>query len=242
MCFLLLHHRTRDDYPVVLLANRDEYFDRPFEAPAVRDDARGIVAPRDIRAGGTWLGINRFGVIAAITNRGHGVFDGVRSRGLLVSDALQRESAESSVRWLERHLQAEAYAGFNLLVVDARHAWVIRHDGASAPQRPDAADVVRLAPGAHALSNLHDLDEVPVPPLGRVPEEREALDTTLERFTHLAQDDQTPLPGDHRILKRGDGRGTVCSAVLAVPGEGGGPQIFRFANGVPGETPFLPVP
>lgn len=242
VCFLLLHHRTRDDYPVVLLANRDEYFDRPFEAPAVRDADLGIVAPLDLRAGGTWLGTNRFGMVAAITNRGNASVGGVRSRGLLVDEVLRCGSAGGAVAWLERHLQATPYAGFNLLVADARHAWVIRHDGGEAPTRPAPEDTVALSPGAHALSNLHDLDEVPVPPLGQPPEREDPIETTLERLARLAQDDTTPLPRDHRILKRDVNRGTVCSALIALPApDAADSPIFRFADGAPDQAPFLPI-
>lgn len=241
MCFLLLHHRTRDAHPLVLLANRDEYFDRPFEGPALRDTEHGIVAPRDLRAGGTWLGYNRHGVVAAITNRGGRSPDGVRSRGLLVHDTLRHADAASAVAWARAHLAETAYAGFNLLVADRADAVVIRHDGASAPLAPPDGDVVMLAPGAHALSNLHDLDEVPVPGLGAVGAPDEPLEGVLERLAQLSRDDTTVLPGDHRILKRAENRGTVCSALLAVPAAVDGPIHMRFAAGSPDTAPFQPI-
>lgn len=241
MCFVLLHHQTREDYPVVLLANRDEAFDRPFEGPAVRDEALGILAPRDLRAGGTWLGINGTGMVAALTNRGHRAFEGVRSRGRLVDDALRCGSADAALGWIETHLGATAYAGFNLLLADGREAWVIRHDGSERPRRPAPADVIRLEPGAHTLSNLHDVDEVPVPPLGLPPASTEPLPATFSRLAALAADETTPLPGDHRILKRGTHRGTVCSALIALPPRGGGSPVFHFADGMPGERPFRPI-
>ncbi|MDJ0975328.1 MAG: NRDE family protein [Planctomycetota bacterium] len=241
MCFVLLHHQTREDYPVVVLANRDEYFDRPFEGPAVRDETLGIVAPRDLRAGGTWLGINGHGMVAALTNRGHRVFSDVRSRGRLVDDVLRSGSADAAIDWIQQHLGATAYAGFNLLLADARQAWVVRHDGSDAPLRPASDDVIALEPGAHTLSNLHDVNEVPVPPLGVPPASHEPLPSTFEKLAALAADETTPLPGDHRILKRGTNRGTVCSALIALPPEGAGTAVFHFADGVPGERPFRPV-
>ncbi len=238
MCFLLIHHRTRDDYPLVLLANRDEYFDRPFEPPALRDEALGLVAPRDRRAGGTWLGINRHGLVAAITNRDPDNIDsaGLRSRGLLVTDVLGYENARAAVEaW-----QGGRYAGFNLFVGDRTDAFVLQNGPATEGGRKIMSDVVRLRPGAHVLTNLHDLDEVAIPVIGR-PDPSRRLEDTLVRLERLAADDRTRLPRDHRILKRGDRRGTVCSAVLALPAAAGDAPVFRFADGVPGEVPFAPV-
>lgn len=233
MCFLLLHHRTRPDAPLVLLANRDEAFDRPFDPPAWRG---GVLAPRDRRAGGTWLGVTLGGLVVALTNRPEAVpTAGTRSRGRLVDDALAHADARAALAWAREHLRHEAYAGFHLLVADAHEAHVIRHRGGPVPTSPRSHDVVRLGPGAHVLTNLHDLDEVAAPPAG-APAPREPLAATLERLQALAADGTTPLPGDHRILKRGAGRGTVCSAVLALGADGG--LTFRFAPGPPDGTPF----
>lgn len=241
MCFLLLHHRARPGWPLVLLANRDEYFDRPFDGPALRDAEHGIVAPRDLRAGGTWLGMNRHGVVAAITNRGGHSPDGVRSRGQLVQDTLTHARAVDGIAWARAHLAETAYAGFNLLLADRTDALVIRHAGSAEAVAPADGDVVTLAPGAHALSNLHDLDEVPVPPAGLVGDPDEAIESVLGRLTLLARDDTTPLPGGHRILKRATNRGTVCSALIALPANAAEGEIFRFAGGAPDQVAFRPV-
>jgi hypothetical protein len=199
---LLLHHRTREDHPLVLLANRDEYFDRPFEAPRVLDEDHGIVAPRDLRGGGTWFGVNRHGVVAALTNRrGESVDEGVRSRGLLVLDALRHADAEAALAWSRDHLGRTAYAGFHLLVADPRRAFILRHPGSPVASPPAADDVIPLAPGAHVLTNLHEPGEVPVPD-GGAPDPAERIEATLARLERVAADDRPHLPGGHRILKR----------------------------------------
>lgn len=239
MCFLLLHHRTRADAPLVLLANRDEAFDRPFDPPTWRGPQGGVLAPRDRRAGGTWLGLTRAGLVVALTNRREEVaVVGTRSRGLLVEAALAHGDARSACAWAVEHLAGEAYAGFNLLVADARAAYVLRHPGAAVPRRPERSDVRSLPPGAHVLTNLHDLDEVTVPPSGR-PEPEEPLARSLERLERLAADATTVLPGDHRILKRGPERGTVCSAVVALAATGD--WAVRFADGPPDRTSFRAI-
>jgi hypothetical protein len=235
VCVLLIHHRTRPDWPLVLLANRDEFFNRPFDPPALVDEARGIVAPRDRRARGTWIGRNGRGLVVAITNRrGEDVRPAARSRGLLVGDLLRLPDARAARDAALAEVRGVPYAGFHLLVADGRDAFVVRHrlDG-----RGD--DVVALPPGAHILTNLHELDELTIPP-GGGPEPSERIERTLERLERLAGDATPSLPGGHRILKREARRGTVCSATLALPPDGG-PGIFRFADGPPDVTPFRPV-
>jgi hypothetical protein len=100
---------------------------------------------------------------------------------------------------------------------------------------------VALAPGVHVLTNHHDLDVAPVPDEG-APRDGEPLPALVARLEHLAGDRTTPLPGDHRICKVGRVRGTVCSAVLALPADPVARPLFRFAAGPPHETPFLDVP
>jgi hypothetical protein len=241
VCVLLLHHRTRPDWPVVLLANRDEYFDRPFEPPALRDPLLGLVAPRDLSAGGTWLGLNRHGVVAAITNRpGEDARLGARSRGLLVRDALEEAGARRARDRVAEDLAKTAYAGFHLLVADRMDAFVVRHRGATAPAVPGPGDVIALAPGAHVLTNLHEPDELVVPDEG-LPRVGEAVDETLRRFERLAADDTPRFPRGHRILKREANRGTVCSATIALPSREADAPVFRFADGPPDRAPFVPV-
>jgi hypothetical protein len=237
VCVLLVHHRTREDWPLVLLANRDEAYDRAFEPPAERDAARGIVAPRDLRAGGSWIGRNRFGLVAAITNRkGEDVAEGARSRGLLVTDALRHETVREAVAWLQGHLAQTSYAGFHLLLADETHAVVARHVLAG-----KGMDARVLRPGAHVLTNLHDLDVLEIP-AGGEPDPFEPIEATFARLERLAADDTPSLPGGHRIFKKGKSRGTVSSAVLALAAGDRSRDVFRFAAGPADVTPFVSVP
>lgn len=255
MCFLLLHHRTRADAPLVLLANRDEDYARLFDAPGWRDGPPRVLAPRDRRAGGTWLGVREDGLVAALTNRREAAaVTGTRSRGLLLDDVLRHGAvhaprgparSESSVgaaaaagAWALEHLEHEAYAGFNLLLADGQEAFVLRHAGSAAAGVSPPGSLVRLPPGAHVLTNLHDLDEVRAPAAG-APDAGEPLPELLARLERLAADSTTVLPGDHRILKRGAARGTVCSAVLALAA--GREPLLRFAAGPPDRAPFRTV-
>ena len=68
MCLILFAYEIHADYRLVFAANRDEFYQRPTQAVSVWDDAPEIIAGRDLKAGGTWLGMSRKGRLAAITN------------------------------------------------------------------------------------------------------------------------------------------------------------------------------
>ena len=67
MCLIIFAYRSHPDYRLVLAANRDEFYDRPTRHAAFWNDAPEILAGRDLKAGGTWLGITKTGRFAAIT-------------------------------------------------------------------------------------------------------------------------------------------------------------------------------
>jgi len=107
------------DYPLVLAANRDEYYDRPTRPLDYWDDAPDILAGRDLKNQGTWFGLTRTGRISAITNFREQAPQNKNapSRGLLVSNF--SVGKESPKRYLE-HVKTigQRYNGFNLIVGD----------------------------------------------------------------------------------------------------------------------------
>ena len=101
MCTLIVIHRSVPGRPLIVAANRDEYHDRPAEGPSLRRNEPGyIVAPKDVRAGGTWLGVNGQGVFAALTNLRNPNPAGPdlhrSSRGEVVTRALEAASADEA--------------------------------------------------------------------------------------------------------------------------------------------------
>lgn len=119
MCLLLLSFNKHPDYPLILAANRDEFFERPTEAAVFWDDCPSILAGRDLRKGGTWMGVNKDGRIAAVTNYREPTQNkpDAISRGSLVSDYLKgNDSAEDYLQKVM--LQSHTYDEFNLLVGD----------------------------------------------------------------------------------------------------------------------------
>ena len=123
MCLILFALRQHADYPLIVIANRDEYYARASRDAHWWDDA-GIYAGRDLEAGGTWLGVDRRGRFAAVTNvREPGsTVPARRSRGELPRDFLASDmNAEAYLAGLVGRDQE--YAGFNLLLGSADALW-----------------------------------------------------------------------------------------------------------------------
>ena len=243
MCTLVIAWDVFDGAPVVVAANRDEATDRPSTPPVRRDGSPAVVAPRDERAGGTWIGYNDAGVFVGLSNRwAGGDIGGERSRGLLVADALEVVDADDAVRTVADALAAAEYAPFNLVVADADAAVLLEWDGHLA--------VTEFDPGVHVLMNAGYDDS-----FFAVPERPEAATAQAENAarvrTALAPEtDETPeawldraaeVLGDHDfgVCVHGDGYGTKSSSLIALRSDGR--ATFRFADGPPCETPFEPV-
>ncbi|MGH7927508.1 MAG: NRDE family protein, partial [Candidatus Binatia bacterium] len=69
MCTLALFFDVFDGYPLLVAANRDERYDRPAMPPGLIAANPRIMAGKDLRAGGTWLGVNEHGLLVGILNR-----------------------------------------------------------------------------------------------------------------------------------------------------------------------------
>jgi uncharacterized protein with NRDE domain len=173
LCLIVVAWRARDDLPLIVAANRDEWRDRPAEPARWWDGDPALLAGRDLQAGGTWMGVTRSGRFAAVTNfrdpserrstalsRG-GLVTGYLRSGL-APDAFLAALAPS----------ASDYNGFNLILGDAASLWYFgSREGLARP----------IEPGVHALSN-HVLDE----PWPKVVRGREAMRAALA--------DRDPLP------------------------------------------------
>jgi uncharacterized protein with NRDE domain len=159
MCLLVLAWNTHPRYRLVVAANRDEYHERPTAALDCWPAPDEILAGRDLRAGGTWLGIDRRRRFGIVTN----FRDLVRappeapSRGGLIPGYLRGAAGPGDyLAALER--EALGYGGFNLLLADGESLWY-----ASNRATPFAR---ALAPGVHGLSN--ERLDTPWPKLRRV--------------------------------------------------------------------------
>ncbi|ODJ93868.1 hypothetical protein BB779_21835 [Pseudomonas viridiflava] len=119
MCLIVFAWRPSQAQPLIVAANRDEFYARPTRPLSQWEDMPSVYAGRDLEAGGTWMGIGALGRFAAVTNiRDPGQTLGLRSRGELVAKFLAGEqSPEDYVA--EMAARASEYTGFNLLAGDA---------------------------------------------------------------------------------------------------------------------------
>lgn len=147
MCLIVFAINSHPDYPLVLLANRDEFYARPTRNAQFWPDAPHLLAGQDLQAGGTWLGITKQGRIAAITNfreQAQGV-ENPLSRGKLTKDfLLGKHCAPDYLEMLQAN--HHHYAGFNLLVGDQNGLWYFSNRSAN-------LQAEKVRPGVHGLSN-----------------------------------------------------------------------------------------
>jgi uncharacterized protein with NRDE domain len=153
VCTLALYFRIFEQYPIVLAANRDEHFDRPTVPPALWEGTPKIIAGRDLRASGTWLGFNEFGVIAAILNRrieGSPLPPTVaRSRGLLCTQILRAKTLAEAVCGIQQ--DSSRYNPFTLVFADKDGAYVAYNDEAK-------IHLEQLQLGLHVFSSAAEFD------------------------------------------------------------------------------------
>lgn len=188
MCLILFAHRRHPRYALVLAANRDEFYRRPSEPVHFWPDAPNILAGRDRLAGGTWLGLNRSGRLAALTNYRDPAAHrpDAPSRGALVSDFLRGEHSASD--YLDDlATRSGQFNGFNLLVGEPGGLYYHSNHTDSTPRR--------LEPGLYGLSNA--LLGTPWPKVEHGRQrlaEALALDgaALVERLLALLADDRRP--------------------------------------------------
>lgn len=214
MCIIALSYQQHPDYPLLLAANRDEFFARPTAALDWWPDGQ-ILAGTDLQAGGTWLGASRSGRMAALTN-----FRDPRanqpnapSRGQLVSTFLasQSSAADFATSLLP---QSSQYNGFNLLLFDGQQLFYV--SSVEAQARP-------LSAGLYVVSN-HVLD-TPWPKVERLKQGMlqhladPKLDT--EALFNLLSDRQQPV--DKELPDTGIGlewERRLSSVFVTAPGYG----------------------
>ena len=189
MCLLVFAWQTEPGHPLVVGANRDERLERPAQSICVlRDRHPRVLGGRDALAGGTWLAVNEYGVVAGLTNRPSpgGRDPSKRSRGELPLIAADRRSAKEAVEELCHRVRPGDYNPAWLLIGDRRSLHYVE---LAIDRKPVVRD---LQPGIHVLENA-GLDE-PSPKVDRV---RALVEETLP-----GPDRWAALPGmlaDHAL-------------------------------------------
>lgn len=244
MCIILFAYRYHPRYPVILAANRDEFHHRATAPASFWDNEPKLLAGKDLRCGGTWLGVTMDGKFSAVANYRDPCFrrSDSPSRGLLVTEyLLGRASAEDFLETLQT--MAGHYNGFTLLFGAAERLYCFFNRG----EPPHLVE-----PGIHGLSNR--LLDTPWPKVVRGKRILEALLSEAEDPTHedlfaiLADrylPDDTLLPDTgvgletERLLAplfvTGPGYGTRSSTVLLIDRDTNVTFAERTFNGNPDE-------
>lgn len=253
MCTVVILRRPDHPWPLILAANRDENRGRPWLAPARHwPDREDVVAGLDELAGGTWLGVNDYGVVACILNRPGtlGPAPDKRSRGELPLEALDHAEASAAAEALE-YLDPHAYRPFNMIVADGRDAyWIAVREGENAIH-------VQALPTGLSMITAHDLND----DLGSArqrhhrpkfeaapPPEPDSGDWTtwVER---LESRETAPGEGPESamLIEMESGFGTSSSSLIALPKHEPGPgnptisAVWRFRGGLPGQAEWKTI-
>lgn len=165
MCIAYIRFQPAENAPLFIAANRDEFHARPTAFASVWDDSPNIIAGRDLEAGGTWLGINRQGGAALITNIRDPFIsqNKSKSRGSLVHNALllqsQQHLQKTAVQaFLEEQGPLDEYNGFNLIFGNSEKLYYVNNyetlkqtNNQNHAHRDD--ELIELNAGSYTLSN-----------------------------------------------------------------------------------------
>jgi hypothetical protein len=232
MCLLALFYRMVEDAPLVAGANREEFYARGGEAPRILDGRVRAAAGIDPTAGGTWFGVNEYGVLVAVTNRRKSDLPArPRSRGLLVRELLVCPNAAVAADRATNELGQNCYAGCNIVCADDERAIVV-HGGDWLRIRP-------LPPGLHILTN-GDVNDPADARIGY------AADWLGQRryaggeqcVQALRQLCAYTGPDGPAICLRGERGGTVSSSIIALR-RPLGQSTYLHAQGSPDRTPYV---
>jgi len=261
MCTAVILFRPGHAWPVIVATNRDEMIARPWVPPARHwPDRPRVVAGRDELAGGTWLGLNDYGVVAGMLNRrgSLGPQAGMRSRGELPLEALDHADARTATDALV-HIEPRSYRSFNMAIADRTAAFWLRlkgenegtNGGGNQGQRK-IARAVETFPIPAGLSMITARD--------RNDPASHRIRLYLPRFERAAPPD--PGTGDWAewqallasreygaesgprgamTIAPDQGYGTVSASLIALPARADMKPVWLFAPGSPDSVPFAPV-
>lgn len=245
MCLIIAAIDQHPDYKLIIAANRDEFYARPTEPAHFWKEHPDMLAGKDLKEGGTWMGITKQGKIAAVTNfrSGIGEAKNVFSRGLLVKNyLLNNYGAEEYLKEIRDN--AGSYNGFNLLAGNQDEIFYYSNKGEK---------IKKLEKGVHGLSN--NFIDVPWPKVVRskeklsqlISENKIGVDALFEIMNDRKTADKKDLPSTgipktleevlSPIFIKALAYGTRSSTLLLIDRNNNVRFIERnFNNGEEGET------
>ncbi len=205
MCLIVFSLNSHPHYPLILIANRDEFYERPT-TPVHKWENTTMYAGKDLKASGTWMGITESGRFAAVTNYRDlkNIKDTAKTRGDLPLDYLL--GSDHPKDYLHQiHEHKDDYNGFNLLTYrDSKMYHYSNYEG----------KVNSLDDGVHGLSNA-------------------LLDTPWPKVTQLKETFETVISGDfnaHDLMELLNDQNTAGDEFL--PDTGVSPELEKALSAI----------
>lgn len=257
MCLIIAAWKAHPEFPLIVAANRDEYYKRPSIGAHSWKESPEVLGGRDLEKGGTWFGVNKRGHFAAVTNfRGGSLERNGRSRGELVARyLLSGQPCDTFFREIDR--DRSRYNPFNLLISDGQQ---LAYSSETHP------DFELLTPGIHVIGNdrLNSPDrKIDVaraemakclhsePTIGRLlellanttpnGEAKDELERALSAFFIKAVGADYGTRASTVYLLDKQGKAVFCEQQFDKEGPAGALKKFEFAtaSGEPASTPSL---
>ena len=237
MCLLVVATRLRDDLPLVVGANRDEFLERPaIPMDVLRSKSPRTLGGRDLVASGTWLAVNEHGVVAGLTNRPS--LDGrdltKRSRGELPLALTSFETARAAVDGFGERFRPSEFNPAWLVVADRDTAFTIDMTGEDALVTecpPGLVVIENRAPGvpspkvSHVRSLLGLIAEAPA-------DDMDSLIAAALSDHFIPEDPDAIVPESRAACVHSEEYGTRWSGIVTVASDTS-PPTFRYADGSP---------
>jgi hypothetical protein len=233
MCLLAIQYQLVPEAPILVAANREEFYERPSQPPSIQSGKPRVLCGVDGQAGGTWLGVNQHGLLVAASNRRRmRPTYPTRSRGVLCRELLKSESAIQARDTAMEEISSGKYDGVNYVCLDAETGWVV-HGG-------DELEAVELQEGLNILANgdANDSRDERVELAHRLLT-LQTLDSPV-KFLAVASKAFARVPaveGRPSMILRGKDRGTVSSTLIAL-GKKPRDAIYQYAAGPPDRVKY----
>lgn len=226
MCLITFSYKTHSKYKLILAANRDEFYKRPTRKAQFWTDENlpGVLAGKDLKANGTWMGVSKSGKWGALTNYRDpsNIKENAPTRGTLVLDYLTSEQNPQDYL-ADIKPKSGLYNGFNILVSDKKQLYHYSNESNVSTE---------VLPGIHGVSNA--LLNTSWPKLNQAKKDLEKI-TSKEQFEkeelfgllknpEKASDNELPSTGIpyewekaiSSIFIKTENYGTRCSTILLI--------------------------
>lgn len=222
MCLILTAYKAHPDYPLIIIANRDEFYARPTEQAHWWAEHPEMLAGKDSKGNGSWFGISKKNKFAALTNYrdGMNLKTDAPTRGKLVTNFLVNE-VDSATYLAEIAKTGDLYNGYNLLTFDNGELWYYSNISKA---------ITPVSAGVHGLSNALLNTSWPKVERGKaglktlLEDEVFSIEGAFELLRNAEKPSDAELPSTgvplewERLLSsmciEAEGYGTRCSTVL----------------------------